>query len=854
MSFRFTAEDFERYVKAGEHGGQHIWHHLQDRLEQEFGIPFAAVPYIARGDRLQTLWFAPRGIPRPKWDNQAQFFLSRSLEKKNFCFGLMIECPTVSDIAQYGYDPDRDALRLLELLENDAGFAARIDALVSQPGWTLGVNEWNKTWHTLANSAQLLQLLKGFPEDQGWGADIEVVLTAEEAIAAGDAIVDQVMDAYRTVRPFWEAVLPVSVRTQLESGQNPSSALTPTAIRETANAEVSLSDYFAARGFHFAPRTLATYFTALQTKGFVILSGLSGSGKTKLAQHFAGLLQSDNQVDNYQFLSVRPDWRDGKPLLGYYNPLTEQYETSDFLRFVLSASQEQSAPRLAGLQAWLQAEVQTSTVRQWVRDYRATSERLQALPTERMTAQDLDLLWQAKNNGLASVGPARPLKASEEELRSATEIIRDQDRTRGQRLIKTIRYIRGIPGNVTPWARTLRALSVFDPVSTMVDYGALGKLLGLLGYERPFRLDRLVEAGDAQGIDDGVAFLEAQVARLSDSEDPVVRAVSPWLIWGYLSAEPEASANDVLASEPFFVLLDEMNISRVEYYFAEFLSVLEGGRDQDGFTTETLKLHGFAEGARYQNGQNKPCDSDGRYVPPELRLPPNLYFVGTVNVDETTHAFSPKVLDRAFTIEITDVDFEQYPAATGITLSEDEIASLHQRSLPMFTRNGRFGIIDKAEIRTFVADHPEYRVYLRLLNQLLQPYDLHFAYRVFDEIVAFCANAEANGLWTGLGGLDAAFDCAVLMKVLPKFHGPRSKLEEPLRNVLAWALDPGNAESVRDRVVEDTKDAAACLDLRRELDAHLAGGTASPYRVPNTARKAVRMLQSLHTVGFASFA
>jgi hypothetical protein len=471
-----------------------------------------------------------------------------------------------------------------------------------------------------------------------------------------------------------------------------------------------------------------------------------------------------------------------------------------------------------------------------------------------MTTEDLNLLWQEKSNGISSVGPARPLKASDEELRAATEIVRDQNRSRGQRLIDTIRYIRGIPGNVTPWARTLRALSVFDPVSTMVDYGALGKLLGLLGYERPFRLNRLVEAGDAQGIDEGFDFLESEVARLSASDDPVVRAVSPWLIWKYLSGEPDASANDAPASEPFFILLDEMNISRVEYYFAEFLSVLESGREPDGSTSETLKLHGFSETARYENGDDKPCDSDGRYVPPDLSLPPNLYFVGTVNVDETTHAFSPKVLDRAFTIEITDVDLRQYPAPSGANLSEDEEASLHQRWLPLFTRSGRFGIIDKDEIRAFVTTHPEVRVRLRALNQLLQPFDLHFAYRVFDEIVAFCANAEANGLWADLGGLDAAFDCAVLMKVLPKFHGPRGKLQDPLRHVLAWALDPANAEATLDQIARDTKDAAACLVLRQHLDAHLAGEASGPYKAPNTARKAVRMLQSLHTVGFASFA
>jgi 5-methylcytosine-specific restriction protein B len=96
-------------------------------------------------------------------------------------------------------------------------------------------------------------------------------------------------------------------------------------------------------------------------------------------------------------------------------------------------------------------------------------------------------------------------------------------------------------------------------------------------------------------------------------------------------------------SRPFFLVLDEMNLARVEQYFAPFLSAMETGQG--------LVLHSSAESVNM--------------VPPRIPWPKNLFIAGTVNMDETTHAFSDKVLDRAFTLEFWDVDlrrfFEQQP-------------------------------------------------------------------------------------------------------------------------------------------------------------------------------------------------
>jgi hypothetical protein len=418
-----------------------------------------------------------------------------------------------------------------------------------------------------------------------------------------------------------------------------------------------LIKYLASSGLRFTPHQLATFATALQTKGFVILSGISGTGKTRLAQYFADLMLNpqpsnlpSSHPSNSLFVPVRPDWRDSKSLLGYYNPLTEKFESTGFLRFIL------------------------------------------------------------------------------------------------------------------------RAIAHYN------EYG------------------------------------------------------------------PEALI--------YFVILDEMNLARVEHYLAEFLSVLESDRDDDRKTREAVALHTFRQPI---------SDADDRPIPPAVRLPPNLYFVGTVNVDETTHAFSPKVLDRAFTIELTEADFSDYPPqldAGSQQLSEEQRAAL----VRAFTRQGRFAVVDKDSVSEFVAAHPQYRTHLQNLSELLRPYDLHFAYRVFDEIAAFCANAASAPWFDGFRDLDDAFDTAVLMKILPKFHGSRGRLLGPLRRVLAWTQQPDDPNTALS-AVRNYEDADACISLRRALDGLLDQSnlpTSQPSNLlplvyPRTARKAIRMLRELYDTGFASF-
>jgi len=305
---------------------------------------------------------------------------------------------------------------------------------------------------------------------------------------------------------------------------------------------------------------------------------------------------------------------------------------------------------------------------------------------------------------------------------------------------------------------------------------------------------------------------------------------------------------------PYFIILDEMNLSHVEYYFADFLSVLESGRDENEnyWTKETIKLHNIDN-----RGEEK------IQIPKEIKLPPNLYIIGSVNIDETTYMFSPKVLDRAFTIEFRDVDFEGYlkglneGSKESISISEDKLKELRnvdkleelRNALLEDLRNGgKFcaAIADKDEVKSAIKELSDtIKNEINLLNQILQPHDLHFGYRVLDEIALFIKYAINAPEGVGKLTLEDALDFAVLMKVLPKFHGPRQKLERPLWLVLKWCAV--NQEEF------DNKKPGEIVNLLEDL---LKGKVkiSEKFKYPRTAIKVLTMLRQLYETGFTSFA
>ena len=199
---------------------------------------------------------------------------------------------------------------------------------------------------------------------------------------------------------------------------------------------------------------------------------------------------------------------------------------------------------------------------------------------------------------------------------------------------------------------------------------------------------------------------------------------------------------------PFTVVLDEMNLSRPEQYLAPILSAMETG--------DVVSLH--REGEMF----------DG--VPSDVRFPNNLVIIGTVNMDETTHGISDKVLDRAFTIEFWDVDLDEYP---------------------------RWG-----ERRLDTEHEAKARKLLEELVQKLRPARLHFGWRVVDDVLDYLERVAVDG---GVSDPANVLDDVIYAKVLPKLRGDDSpRFRKALDNCARVLAEHGlNACEKRVRELKD---------------------------------------------------
>ncbi|MDI1334236.1 hypothetical protein [Pseudomonas sp.] len=221
-------------------------------------------------------------------------------------------------------------------------------------------------------------------------------------------------------------------------------------------------------------------------------------------------------------------------------------------------------------------------------------------------------------------------------------------------------------------------------------------------------------------------------------------------------------------------LLDEMNLAPVEHYFSDFLSVAETRvRDGKGITTDKLPIE-------------LPDDIPGQSDPHidllrGIQLPPNLRIVGTANMDETTHTFSPKVLDRAFTIEFDDPDLTAFASSqggsNGGSNTFDELAAIAIRE------SNAISVQEAYAASQDLFEH--IALLLSEIQDILAPAGIKFGYRTRDAILLylhFWRELQLADILTGY----AALDFCILQKILPKVAGSGEALAEALTNLTTW--------------------------------------------------------------------
>jgi 5-methylcytosine-specific restriction protein B len=262
-------------------------------------------------------------------------------------------------------------------------------------------------------------------------------------------------------------------------------------------------------------------------------------------------------------------------------------------------------------------------------------------------------------------------------------------------------------------------------------------------------------------------------------------------------------------SKPYFLILDEMNLSHVERYFADFLSIME--------SNDTIKLY---SGKRRQS-------LDGLLVPFEIGWPKNVFIIGTVNIDETTYMFSPKVLDRANVIEfrITEDEIENFlgnPAVPDLSKLSYQGANMAESFLSIAKQND-------IQINEDIANE-----LVSFFNQL-KPVGAEFGYRSASEIMQLAAKLKM--LESAITD-NECLDIAIMQKLLPKLHGSRSKLV----NVLI-ALSGLCIEGI-------TKE-----EFEKKFDDYYKNGfDGLTVKYPISFEKLIRMYKNVLANGFTSYA
>lgn len=218
-------------------------------------------------------------------------------------------------------------------------------------------------------------------------------------------------------------------------------------------------------------------------------------------------------------------------------------------------------------------------------------------------------------------------------------------------------------------------------------------------------------------------------------------------------------------NKPYFICLDEMNLARVEYYLSEYLSIIESREFKDGeIVTDLLFSKGY-------------LPKESKYY--DLRIPENIYIIGTVNMDDTTFAFSRKVLDRANTIEFSDVDLD------SLDFEEEECDPIE---------------VDNSFLKTSFLNIKEALAYdnvfvrktndkVKDINVILKKGNKNFGYRVRDEIVFYMLENKIAQLLDE----DIAFDYQIMQKILPTISGSESSIKGILIDLFNYCIKDDKA-------------------------------------------------------------
>ncbi len=307
------------------------------------------------------------------------------------------------------------------------------------------------------------------------------------------------------------------------------------------------------------------------------------------------------------------------------------------------------------------------------------------------------------------------------------------------------------------------------------------------------------------------ADLLGYVSRIT-GERFIVTDFLKFIVKAWLNATDQEGNLDFSGMTPHWLCLDEMNLAPVEQYFADYLSVIETRRWEEGQyrsdpllkATNITSLSDMSKAvlkADLFEGCEAACEKQRDVLYEKfsdsqgwggIPVPPNLIVAGTVNMDETTHGFSRKVIDRALTLDFQEFfpnDFDRY-------LENSQVAPI-TLGLPLYYCSQRDRIAENALGQTEDSNGARTTNFMKTLNQVLVDTPFELAYRALNEALlsvasfGICRDVDDD---KDARRLLAVWDDFLMQKVLPRIEGDAAKLASPVRgenlNESEMNLDP----------------------------------------------------------------
>ena len=559
----------------------------------------------------------------------------------------------------------------------------------------------------------------------------------------------------------------------------------------------SFYKYLISNGYYFEKELIENYLLSLKVKPFEILTGNSGTGKTKLSQLFAqyisgDLIQKQSNVDDDGFFTLKVKtnysswenngWTLPKEELSDIIPINECGAKFDM--FV------DGIPAKGNIKVLVQLYYDSEEIKDHFKN-----------------------LYEQNPNGFAE------LKILCDDIKDF--ISKDYIQPNGKILLKQKSNQSAYEKRQWFAHKNIFNYYPFDSgyssCNIMVDgmkSSARIRITPKITFKKNNRLQDYLKENDGKEVDvelnitqfdfeDFISNWKCSKARkiesleslLNESKYIIVPVGANWTdntnIVGYYNVITEdyqsTPAYDLIKKaqedleNPYFLILDEMNLSHVERYFADFLSAIESG--------EEIPLYGEEK---------------------TLKLPDNLFIIGTVNVDETTYMFSPKVLDRANTIEFDTLHAWEYMVSDPD--SNDFEGNIDYLQSPLVDSDiSSLNIQDLKEIFTNISFNDDnlwltLAVELTAFQESLQGSGFDFGFRVINEILRFMVVAwryeNSPDDWQNW---ERYFDAQIKQKILPKLHGSEKAIGNVLTNLFNMCLvdrnenvNPKNANINRD--------------------------------------------------------